>query len=65
MLEELKGKMGWADNPKMGQKEAIYDLQSWRDQGRKDFYSSQSVGYLWELGLGGSSCLIGAGITEV
>lgn len=44
VLEELQGKIGWASNPAVGQKDAIYHLQSCRDQGRKDFYSSLPLG---------------------
>lgn len=44
VLEKLQGKIGWARNPKVEQKDAIYHLQSCRDQGRKDFYSSLPLG---------------------
>lgn len=44
VLEKLQGKIGWASNPKVEQKDAIYHLQSCRDQGRKDFYSSLPLG---------------------
>lgn len=39
-LEELQGRRSWAGNPKVGQKEAIYHLQSCRVEPWEQLYYS-------------------------